>query len=256
MTPSSEDPKPAAPKAVRLPQAPQLPRRRDPPGRRTALTLDGIVAAAIDVLDEGGVEALSMRQVAQRLGTGAGSLYAHVSSKEQLLELVYDELIGRVQLLEPDPAIWREQATEMLTELYIVLRSHRDAALAGLGRIPTSPNALVGAEALVAVLRAGGLTDRVVALGLDQLTLCVTAAAFEAGLYERNGMTTEEIAHYFDDVHDFYNRLPAASFPVLASIADDMTGPGEEERFQFGLATLIAGLEALSDSEKAARQAE
>jgi AcrR family transcriptional regulator len=254
MTPSSEDPKPAAPEALRLPQAPQLPRRRDPPSRRTALTLDGIVAAAIEVLDEGGVEALSMRQVAQRLGTGAGSLYAHVSSKEQLLELVYDELVGRVPLPEPDPAIWREQLTAMLTEVHALLRTHRDAARAGLGRVPTTPNVLVGAEALTAVMRAGGLTDRVIALALDQLVLYVTAVAFESGLYERSGMSPEDIEDYFKEVHNFYDRLPGDRFPVLASLAAEMTKYGEQERFEFGLAALIAGLEVLSDREKAARR--
>ena len=48
------------------------------------------------------------------------------------------------------------------------------------GRIPTGHNTLRAAEVVVAVMRAGGLTDRVVALGLDQLLLFVSASAFEA----------------------------------------------------------------------------
>ena len=75
--------------------------RRDAPGRRTALTVDGIVAAAIEVLDEGGMAGLSMRRVAQRLGTGAASLYAHVSGREELLELVVDELVARCHCRSP-----------------------------------------------------------------------------------------------------------------------------------------------------------
>src|ERR1700749_5234049 len=122
-----------------LPSPPRPPRRRERPTRRTALTVEGIVAAAIEVLDETGVSGLSMRGVAQQLGTGAASLYAHVSGKDELLELVFDELVGRVPLPEPDPKIWREQVRQMLRDLRAVLISHRDAALAGLGRIPTSP---------------------------------------------------------------------------------------------------------------------
>jgi AcrR family transcriptional regulator len=204
------------------------------------------VAAAIEVLDEAGVVGLSMRRVADRLGTGAASLYAHVAGKDELLELVFDELVGQVPLPEPDPEIWREQVRQMLRDLRAVLISHRDAALAGLGRIPTTPKVLVAAETLVATLRAGGLSDRAVALGLDQVTLYVVAEAVESGLMEDSGMTPEQVQRYFDDVHDFYQRLPAGRFPVLASVADDLTRPDADERFEFGLDVLIAGLEAAS----------
>ncbi len=238
----------AAAAAAALPPSPRFPRPGKRPTRRTALTVEAIVAAAIDVLDEEGVVGLSMRRVADRLGTGAASLYAHVTGKDELLELVFDELVGQVPLPEPDPRIWREQLRQMLRDFRGVLISHRDAALAGLGRIPTTPKALVAAETLVATLRAGGLSDRVIALGLDQLILYVSADAFEAGLMEHGAMTPEEVERYFDDIHAFYERLPADRFPVLASISPDITGPDGEERFEFGLDVLIAGLEALSAS--------
>ena len=85
----------------------------------------------------------------QRLNTGAASLYAYVSGKDELLELVFDELVGQVALPEPDPATWREQLIKLLRDFHDVLVSHRDAALAGLGRIPTTPRALVAAEGIV-----------------------------------------------------------------------------------------------------------
>jgi AcrR family transcriptional regulator len=216
------------------------------------LTAQAIVTAAIEVLDEAGVAGLTMRRVAQQLGTGAASLYAHVSGRDELLELVFDELVGQVALPEPDPKIWRRQIHEMLRDFRDVLVSHRDAALAGLGRIPTSPKVLTAAETLVGLMRAGGLTDRVMALGLDQLILFVSADAFESGLMEHSGMTEEEIERYYADVHAFYERLPASRFPVLASIGPEMTGPTGDERFEFGVAALIAGYEALSAAENAA----
>jgi len=228
-----------------LPPPPRFPRANKRPTRRTALTVEAIVAAAIDVLDEAGVVGLSMRRVADQLGTGAASLYAHVSGKDELLELVFDELVGQVPLPEPDPRIWREQIRQMARDLRTVLVSHRDAALAGLGRIPTTPKTLVAAERLAATLRAGGLSDRVIAFGLDQLTLYVSAEAFETGLMEY-GRDPEDVQRYYDEVHAFYTRLPADRFPVLASAVDDITGPDGDERFEFGLDVLIAGLEALN----------
>jgi AcrR family transcriptional regulator len=207
------------------------------------------VAAAIEVLDEAGVAGLSMRRVADQLGTGAASLYAHVSGKDELLELVFDELVGQTPPPEPDPELWRENVRQMGRDLRAILVAHRDAALAGLGRIPTSPKSLVAAETLAAVLQAGGLSDRAVALGLDQLTLYVAADAFETGLMEHGSMAPEDVQRYYDDVHSFYRRLPADRFPVLASVADDITGPDSEERFEFGLDVLIAGIEAVSAAE-------
>ena len=228
-----------------LPPPPRFPRPSKRPTRRTALTVEAIVAAAIDVLDEAGVAGLSMRRVADHLGTGAASLYAHVSGKDELLELVFDELVGQVPLPEPDPTIWREQVRQMLRDLRAVLISHRDAALAGLGRIPTTPKALLAADRLAATLRSGRLSDRVIALGLEQLTLYVSAEAFETGLMEY-GSAPEDVERYYEDVHAFYMRLPNDRFPMLASLIDDISGPDGDERFEFGLDVLIAGLEALS----------
>jgi AcrR family transcriptional regulator len=232
-----------APASAPVPPRPAT-RRRTPPTRRTVFSVDVIVAAAINVLDESGVGGLSMRRVAERLGTGPASLYAHVSSKDELLELMFDELVGQVHLVDPDPTRWREQAHQMLRELRDILVAHRDAALAGLGRIPTSPKTLVATEALVAVLRAGGLSDRAVALGLDQLILYVSACAFETGIRANSGLTDAQAATYFAEVHAFYGALPAEQFPVLASIAPEMTGHDADERFAFGIDVLIAGLEA------------
>ena len=237
-----------------LPPPPRLVSRRPKAApRRSGLSVDSIVAAAITVLDESGVVGLSMRRVADQLGTGAASLYAYVSGKEELLELVFDELIGQVPLPEPDPRRWREQIHESLGNLLEILTAHRDAALAGLGRIPTSPKALAGADSLTALLRAGGLSDPTVALGLDQLLLYVCACAFEHGLFEHSGMTQSEIDRYFADIDDFYSALPAERFPVLASIGEEMAKYDGEARFRFGLDVLIAGLEAVDRRSRRTR---
>jgi AcrR family transcriptional regulator len=228
-----------------LPPPPRLPRRQKQPARRTALSVDAIVAAAIQLLDESGVAGLSMRRVAQQLDTGAASLYAYVSGKEELLELVFDELVGQVALPEPDPARWREQLHQLLHDFHNVLVSHRDAALAGLGRVPTSPKTLRAAETMVAIMRAGGLSDRVIGLGLDQLILHVSASAFEQGLYEHGEMTPDDVAQYFEEVHAYYSSLPAQQYPVLASIADEITGFDGDDRLRFGIDVLIAGLEGV-----------
>jgi AcrR family transcriptional regulator len=229
-----------------LPPAPERPSPRPGASRRTGLTVETIVSTAIAAMDEAGIESLSMRQVAERLGTGVASLYGYVPSKEKLLELVFDELVGQVPLPEPDPARWREQVFEMLDGLRRALAAHRDAALAGIGRVPTSAKTLRAAEVLVATLRAGGLSDYAVAIGFDQLVLHVCAYALEESVFAHSGMGPEAVAAYYRDVHAFFKALPAGHFPVLVSIADTMTGPDGDERFAFAIKVMLSGLVSIS----------
>ena len=236
-----------------LPAAPpRVARRSSAPGRKPTLSVPVIVAAAIEALDEAGFAGLSMRRVADRLGTGAASLYAHVSGREELLELVFDALVGQVKLEDPDPARWREQVHRLMRDLRDILASHTDAALAGLGRVPTTPQTLAAAEVLTGVLRAGGLSDRVIALGFDQLVLYVSAFAYEAGLYRK--ADPAEVERYFAGVHAFYATLPPGRYPVLTAVAPYMTGADADDRFEFGLNAIIAGFEAASAAEAAADQ--
>ena len=81
--------------------------------RREPISRDAIVAAAVRLLDREGLAALSMRRLADELGAGAASLYWHVGSKDGLLDLVLDEIIGEQQVPDPDPPRWREQLKEV-----------------------------------------------------------------------------------------------------------------------------------------------
>ena len=83
---------------------------RKAPTPRRALSREAIVATALDVLRAEGMDAVSMRRVAAELGTGPASLYAHVTGKDELLDLLYDQVVGAIPLPEPDPARWQEQA--------------------------------------------------------------------------------------------------------------------------------------------------
>ncbi len=83
-----------------------------------------------------------MRAVAERLGTGPASLYAHVSGKDELLSLIIDKLAGDIALPVPGAAPWQEQLKDAIRAMRRMLGDHRDLARASLGNIPTGPNAL------------------------------------------------------------------------------------------------------------------
>src|SRR6516165_1807108 len=88
---------------------PDRPARR----RREPISREAIVKAAIQLLDREGLAALSMRRLGEELGAGAASLYWHVGSKDGLLDLVLDELIGEGKIPDPDPEHWQEQLKQV-----------------------------------------------------------------------------------------------------------------------------------------------
>lgn len=123
--------------------------------RRQPLSRERIVGAALRIVDTEGMDALSMRRVGQELGTGAASLYAHVGSKEELVELVLDLAYADIELEEADPARWEEQIKSLLRRSRAALLSHRDLAKAAVvANVPITPHAMDIAEAMLAVLRA------------------------------------------------------------------------------------------------------
>jgi AcrR family transcriptional regulator len=210
------------------------------------LSREAIAEAALDIVDREGLDALTMRTVAHTLGTGAASLYAHVGSKDELLELVVERVIGEVPPFAPaDPERWQEQLKEMARAIRAVFSRHRDVARASFARIPLGENALLGSEWLLSVLRAGGLPDNVVALAADLLPMYVMAVCYEESLYASEDVTPEVMRSYVDNMSRYFASLPPDRFPNLVALAGPLTEGGGDERFEFGLDVLIGGLTAM-----------
>jgi AcrR family transcriptional regulator len=226
-----------------LPEPPWSSRRAKPPAR-PPLSRETIVDAAMRILGSHGIDGLSMRRVADALGTGPASLYAHVSGKEELLELMLDRLAGGIAVPDPDPDRWREQVKECVRAIYREFVAHPGLAAANLGKIPTGPGTMATMDRFLGLLRAGGLPDRVVAYAADILPLYATAYAFEQGIYAER-MTAEEGARYLDEIAAYFAALPAERFPNITALREDLFAGGEgDERFEFGLEMLVAGLAA------------
>ncbi|MFE7558677.1 TetR/AcrR family transcriptional regulator [Kitasatospora sp. NPDC057500] len=226
----------AAPRSGWPPE--QWPGKAKAAPRRQPLSRERIVEAALRIVDAEGMDALSMRRVGQELGTGAASLYAHVGSKEELLELVLDLVYAGIELEPADPGRWQEQVKRLLRNSRAALLAHRDLAKAAVvANVPVTPHAMDIAEAMLAMLRAGGLDERTAAYGVDLLGLYTTATAFEAST--RGGADTEE---FTGRVRDYFATIPAERYPMITSMAAALTRNVGEERFEFGLDILVAGL--------------
>jgi AcrR family transcriptional regulator len=231
--------------AASLPDPPRPGRAHQRPAkpRRRTLSREAIVDAALRVLDDEGLDAVTMRRVAQELDTGGASLYAHVDGKDDLIELVRDRVIGEVRIPDPDPDHWQEQVKACVREMRRVMVAHRDIARASRANIPLGPNALSAMDRILAVMRAADLPDQVVAWAADLLGLFATAIAIEDSSYAAR-LTPEEMARYLAELGEYVHSLPADRFPNIAALAGPMTSGDGDERFEFGLDVLVAGLAA------------
>ena len=237
--------------AAELPPPPRLTPRDAAKARRTprqrALSREAIIEAALAIVDTEGLDALTMRTVAAALRTGAASLYAYVGSKEELIELVVDRVIGEVRLPDqPDPSRWMTQLKEVAREMRRVFASHGDLARATFGRIPLGENALNGAERILGLVRSGGISDRVAAMVVDLLSLYVMGIAYEDSLTAMNATTADDLTHFITEMRKYLASLPAERFPNTVALAEELTAGDRDERFEFGLEVLLRGLLAIS----------
>jgi AcrR family transcriptional regulator len=210
---------------------------------RAPLSREAIVDAAFRVVDRDGAEALSMRRVAQELGTGAASLYWHVDNKDALINLMIDRVAGEVGLPEPDPSRWQEQLREWLLEVREVFERHPGIAVLTLGRIPVGPNVLSWAEWTLALLRGAGIPDRIAAFAGDLLGLYLGATGYEATLPAPSAggepVSAEESTAM---VRGYFASLPPDQFPNVLATLDELFSGGPEERFELGLDVILRGL--------------
>jgi AcrR family transcriptional regulator len=215
------------------------PRAAQPTSRRQPLSRDLIVDAALELLGKGNLESLSMRRVAQALDTGAASLYAHVGNKEELHELMLDRLLGTIPLPEPDPSRWQEQLREVCRAQLAVLTRYPGIARVGMETtVPTGPNALRHGETMLALLRAGGLSDRAAALAFDTLSLWGAAFAVEVGAAEAAASDVERRSAQIGA----FMAEHAEEYPNLLRVGPIFGTTSTAERFEFGLTVFLASL--------------
>src|SRR5262245_7481174 len=133
-----------------LPTPPARPRSERQSGRRRSLDREAVVDAALRVLDAEGLDAVTIRRVAQELGTSGTALYTSVRDKDELVDLLLDRVIGEVDVSAiPTNLPWQEQVRAIGREMRRVFASHRDVARATLARVPQGENALLVVESML-----------------------------------------------------------------------------------------------------------
>ena len=220
--------------------------------RREPISRDAIVTAAVELLDREGLAALSMRRLAEELGTGAASLYWHVGSKDGLLDLVFDHIIGEGKVPEPDPGRWQEQLKDVARAQRAATLRHPYIVRISIGRIPMGPNALRYSERVLAILRAGGLPPRLAVQGY--LLLIATVNGFtldETGVEDSatgdsgpggRPADPDGLQEAANMARDYITSLPAEHFPTMVSLADEFAFADRDERFEMLIDIFVDGL--------------
>lgn len=193
------------------------------------------MAAALQLVDTEGVDGLTVRRLGEELDTGSATLYWHIGSKDELAELVYDHVMGEIDLPEPDPAHWEDQIRDLARQVYRVMLRHNDLVRLSLGRIPVGPNTLRVIDWALGLARAAGVPDQAAGYFGDILSRFIDASVLESAT--AGGAPPEQVGAYF-------MGLPADRFPNIAATRDTMFTGDDEDRFEFGLDLLIRGLGA------------
>jgi AcrR family transcriptional regulator len=225
------------------------------PGR-SGLTVRSIVGAAIELADAEGLDAVSMRHVAERLNVGTMSLYTHVPSKAELTDLMIDTIYGQlydtVDTPSEQPGGWREALEFIATRNWELYRQHPWMLHIVNARPVLGPNASLKYEAELRPLDNVGLSDvemdSVLTLVLTHVEGTARIQAKLAQAQQDTGMTEAEWwltnAPLLDKVMD------ASRFPVASRVGES-AGQEYQAAFDpahaltFGLARILDGVATL-----------
>jgi AcrR family transcriptional regulator len=207
---------------------------------RAPWTRERVLHAAIDLADEGGIEALSMRRLSQKLGGGAMSLYNHVANKEDLLDGMIDVVFSEI---EPPSAkdSWKTAMRQRANSIRAVLSRHPWAIGLMESRTSPGPATLRHHDAVIGCLREAGFSVELAAHAFSALDSYIYGFALqERSLPFHTPEETSELAKAI------LEQFPADEYPHLAELTiDHVLQPGYDygNEYEFGLDLILDGLE-------------
>jgi AcrR family transcriptional regulator len=206
-------------------------------GETAPLSLESIVDVAIELVEEHGYAALTMRRIADRLGVGAMTLYGYFRTKEQLLGAVADRMLGQVELPTDQELPWQEQAVGVLSAVHALLTAHPQLAEIVARQSVDGLSASRCSELLLGALRQAGLDDRQAVLAYDALSAFTVAFALrEAARREQTALTRQRLLAI--------DELPAQDYSNVRELSWLLVGRGITGRFEEALRIFLRGLEA------------
>jgi AcrR family transcriptional regulator len=227
--------------------------RRQP---RSSLTREQIVAEALRLLDTEGVDALSMRKLAAGLGVGTTSLYWYVANRDELIELVIDEIYGELELPASVGADdWREAARRLAHSIRSTTLRH-PWVVSMLDRLVGAtffgPNLAKATERMFALFEGAGFELPEAERALNTLNSYVFGVSMgEAAWHNwlvRHGTSPQE---WLDESRRMVDAAATEGLERLRALVTNYEGTDPEkvvnEDFEYGLERVLDGLQARLD---------
>jgi AcrR family transcriptional regulator len=189
----------------------------------------------LQLVDDEGAEALSMRTLAQRLDSGTATLYRHFSSRADLVASVVDKVFDAIELdvAALSGMAWQDGCKAAAHSMFDVLSRHRNATALLADDVPIGPNALAARERMIAFLLDNGFPPALAARSYATLARYILGFAMQLN-NSHAGLGDAKLAQIF-------HNLDPAQFPATLIVADSLPVPFEDE-FTFGLDLIVEGL--------------
>jgi TetR/AcrR family transcriptional regulator, tetracycline repressor protein len=207
--------------------------------RPPPLTRARIVRAALRLIDTHGLPALTMRTLATELTVSPMALYNHVADKEELLDLTLDLMLGEVDCSAPD-GDWLTQLRTLICNFHQALSAHHHLTKVYCGTVKIGPHGLAFTERVIRLLRQAGFSP---SEADDAFMVLYT---YTVGLHQMGRITpaTSTTAHETTDDHPV---LPTDQITSGEAVNPYLGGVHKPGRFEYGLDTLLAGLQTKID---------
>ncbi len=208
--------------------------------RREPLSQERVLRAALKMADDGGLDALSMRNLAQALKVEAMSLYNHVSNKEHILDGLVELVVSEIEV----PVIggdWRVAMRRRALSAHAVLMRHPWATMLFVSRMNVGPNMMRYVDATIGCLREAGFSYPLA----DHAWTAIDAFTYGFTLQKLNFPL--EPAEYASAAKHFLPLIPAGQLPHLVGMSQEVIAGRHDgmHHLEMGLELLLDGFERL-----------
>lgn len=205
---------------------------------RNTLSRGRIVDAAVALIDDDGLPALTMPRLAEQLGAGTMSLYRHIEDKDDLLDAVAAHLISDIEVPDGEPDDWEGRVVGYLRSLRAQALRHPALARLLADRGLTTGPVFSQLETAHSILRAAGFADRDAVRAFYSLLTYV----FGSLMWELPRVHLQPSADYVEAWDHSLRQLDPTAYPNLLELKDHLVTSASTDQFEYGLEHLVSSL--------------
>ncbi|MGB7250616.1 MAG: TetR/AcrR family transcriptional regulator [Phormidesmis sp.] len=208
---------------------------------RIPLSRERILQQALRLADENGLEALSMRKLAQALGVKAMSLYNHIANRDDVIDGIVDSIVSEIEV--PKPGVdWKEAMRRRAISAHKVLLRHSWATMPLVSRVNVGPAMLQYTDSTLGCLQAAGFSYEMA----DHVQNVLDSHIYGFTLQELN--FPFDPADYSDAAAQFLPQIPDSEYPHINKLAKQVIQGDYDglHKFEFGLDLILDSLDRLT----------